>query len=146
MAIPSSMRKFLVVTNWPRVVVDTLRSRQRLRSLNLAGEESPDANLARIRQASNLDAHLSMFLTDTKVYGRGFLSCGSNETNPKSPLIRAESPRQVAAEVDVRTEMMTAAALRSTCLTQRSGLAGIAPRTSGARSTGTTTASAACPW
>jgi hypothetical protein len=110
MAIPSSMRKFLVVTNWPRVVVDTLRSRQRLRSLNLAGEESPDANLARIRQASNLDAHLSMFLTDTKVYGRGFLSCGSNEANPKSPLIRAESPRQVAAEVDVRTEMMTAAA------------------------------------
>jgi hypothetical protein len=110
MAIPSSMRKFLVVTNWPRVVVDTRRSRQRLRALSLAGEDTPNADLARVRQASNLDAHLSMFLTDTKVYGRGFLSCGSNEANPKSPLIRAESPRQVAAEVDVRTEMMTAAA------------------------------------
>lgn len=110
MAIPASMRKFMVVTNWPRVVVDTLRSRQRLRSFMLAGEDTPNAELARVRQATNFDAHLSMFLTDTKVYGRGFLSCGGNEANPKSPIIRAESPRQVAAEVDVRTETMTAAA------------------------------------
>ena len=110
MAIPSSMRKFLVVTNWPRVVVDTLRSRQRLRSLSLVGEDTPNEDLARVRQATNLDAHLAMFLRDTKVFGRGFLSCGSNEANPRSPIIRAESPRQVAAEVDVRTEVMTAAA------------------------------------
>jgi len=110
MAIPASMRRFLVVTNWPRVVVDTLRSRQRLRSLSLVGEDTANPDLSRVRQASNFDAHLAMFLTDTKVYGRGFMSCGSNEGNPGSPIIRAESPREMAAEVDVRTETMTAAA------------------------------------
>jgi len=110
MAIPPTMRRFLVVSNWPRVVVDTIRSRQRMRSMMLAGEDVADERLMRARRASNLDAHLSMFETDVLVYGRGFLSCGTNESSPGSPLVRAESPRQMVAEVDIRTETMIAAA------------------------------------
>jgi len=110
MAIPQSMRRFLVVANWPRVVVDTMRSRQRMRSMMLAGEDAVNPQLLAARRATNLDAHLAMFETDVLVYGRGFLSCGSNEAAPDSPLVRAESPRQMVAEVDIRTETMLAAA------------------------------------
>jgi hypothetical protein len=110
MAIPPSMRKFLVVANWPRVVVDTMRSRQRMRSMMLAGEDAVNPQLLAARRATNLDAHLAMFETDVLVYGRGFLSCGSNEAAAGSPLVRAESPRQMVAEVDIRTETMLAAA------------------------------------
>lgn len=109
MMIPPAMRKFLVIANWPRVVVDTLRSRQRLRSFMIAGEDTANEQLAAMRRASNFDAHLAMFNTDVLVYGRGFLSCGAREGS-RLPLVRAESPRQMAAEVDVRTETMTAAA------------------------------------
>ncbi len=110
MAIPQSMRRFLVVANWPRVVVDTMRSRQRMRSMMLAGEDTVNPQLLAARRATNLDAHLAMFETDVLVYGRGFLSCGSNEAATGSPLVRAESPRQMVAEVDIRTETMLAAA------------------------------------
>ena len=110
MAIPPSMRRFIVVSNWPRVVVDTIRSRQRMRSMMLAGEHTVNQPLLAARRATNLDAHLAMFGTDVLVYGRGFLSCGANESAPGMPLVRAESPRQMVAEVDIRTETMLAAA------------------------------------
>ena len=43
MAIPPSMRRFLVVANWPRVVVRTITGRQKVRALILPGEETrPD--------------------------------------------------------------------------------------------------------
>lgn len=109
LAIPPPLRRFLVITNWPRVVVDTLRGRMRLRSLGVAGVEGPDKRLQDMRRANNLDAHLAMFCTDVLVYGRGFLSAGTR-ANSNIPLVRAESPRQIAATVDVRDEVMTAAA------------------------------------
>ena len=107
LSIPPAMRRFLVITNWPRVVVDTMRSRMRLRSFMVAGEDTPNELLQRVRRSTNFDAHLSMFNTDLLVYGRGFMSCGKRENG--GTLIRAESPRQIAAEVDVRLESMTAA-------------------------------------
>src|SRR5690606_34584673 len=51
-----------------------------------------------------------MYRRDKLVFGRGFLSVGANERNRDLPLVRVESPREVEAMVDVRTETMTAAA------------------------------------
>ena len=45
MALPPNMRRFLVVVNWPRVVVDTIEHRQNVRSLVLPGEETADPQL-----------------------------------------------------------------------------------------------------
>ena len=110
MAIPPEMRRFLVITNWCRTVVDTINDRQQVRSLILPGEETADPLLRRIWDANNLSAHISMFNADRMIYGRAFLSAGSNEDDPELPLIRVESPRQMAAIVDVRRERMVAAA------------------------------------
>jgi hypothetical protein len=54
MAIPPAMRRFLVITNWCRTVVDTINDRQQVRSLILPGEETADPQLRAIWDANNL--------------------------------------------------------------------------------------------
>jgi len=110
MAIPPNMRRFLVVANWPRVVVRTIAGRQKVRALILPGEETADPVLRAIWDANNLTAHTRMFRRDALTYGRAFLSVGSNEANPSMPLVRVESPREMEALVDIRREEMLAAA------------------------------------
>ena len=110
MAIPTEMRRFLVIANWTRQVVDVPVSRQRLRWMTLPGEDTADPTLQAIYDANNLASHIRMFSRDAKIYGRAFMSVGSNEDAPELPLMRVEPPRAMAALVDVRTEKMTAAA------------------------------------
>jgi len=110
MAIPPTMRKFLVIANWGRVVADTINDRQQVRSLILPGEETADPQLQAIWDASNMPAQFRMFNLDRLIYGRSFLSVGTNEDDPSLPLIRAESPREMVADVDVRREALKSAA------------------------------------
>ncbi len=110
MAIPPSMRKFLVIANWCRTVVDTIDSRQQVRSFILPGEETDDPRLRAIWDASNLSSHVSMFNVDRMVYGRAFMSVGTNEDDKTLPWVRVESPREMSAIVDVRREVVTSAA------------------------------------
>lgn len=109
MAIPPEMRRFLVIANWCRSYVDTINDRQQVRSLILPGEETADPMLRAIWDANNMTAQLSMFNRDRMVYGRSFISAGTNEENEELPLVRVESPRQMSALVDVRLEKMIAA-------------------------------------
>lgn len=110
LTIPPSLRRFTVIVNWPRTVVDTINDRQQVRSLILPGEETADPRLRAIWDGSNMSAHLRMFNRDRMVYGRAFLSVGSNEDDPSLPLVRVESPREMVADVDVRREVITSAA------------------------------------
>lgn len=110
MAIPPNMRKFLVIANWPRVVVDTINDRQQVRALYLPGEETADPTLRAIWDANNMASHFRMFNLDRLIYGRAYLSAGTNESNRDLPFIRAESPREMVADVDVRREVVTSAA------------------------------------
>lgn len=110
MAIPPQMRRFLVVANWPRVVVRTITGRQKVRSMILPGEETIDPTLRAIWDANNLSAHTKMYRKDKLIYGRAFMSVGANERSAERPIVRVESPREMEALVDVRTETMTCAA------------------------------------
>jgi hypothetical protein len=110
MAIPPSMRRFLVIANWCRAYVDTTNDREQVRSLILPGEETADPQLRAIWDANNLSAHVAMFNRERMIYGRSFLSVGSNEDTESLPLVRVESAREMSALVDVRRERMVAAA------------------------------------
>ena len=110
LTIPPSLRKFVVIANWCRTVVDTIADRQQVRSLVLPGEETADPRLRAIWDANNMQAHLRMFNLDRMIYGRAFLSVGANERDASLPLIRVESPREMVAEIDPRREVVTAAA------------------------------------
>lgn len=106
MAIPPEMRRFMVPLGWPRVVVETITSRQQVRSMILPGEERADKTLQEISDANNLTAQLDMWRQDYLTYGRGFLSTGKGD---RFPLVRSESPRFIEAMVDQREQTMTAA-------------------------------------
>ena len=110
MAIPPNMRRFLVIVNWPRVVVDTIERRQNVRSLVLPGRETDDKRLRAIWDGNNMDADLTMFNLDTLIYGRGFLSVGANEDDRRIPLMHVESPREMVADVDQRKRSLKSAA------------------------------------
>jgi hypothetical protein len=109
MAIPPNMRRFLVVANWPRVVVRTSPAGS-VRSLILPGEETADPQLRAIWDASNLSAHTKMFRRDKLIYGRGVHVGRRERADRNLPLVRVESPREIEALVDTRREEMTAAA------------------------------------
>lgn len=110
MAIPPRMRRFIVVANWSRVLVDTIESRQSVRSLMVEGEETDDPTLRAIWNASRMGGQVKMFNRDRLIFGRSFLSVGTNEDDPTRPLVRAESPREMTAEVDIRRERIERAA------------------------------------
>ena len=110
MAIPPNMRRFMVYVNWCDTYVTSHTDRQQVRSIILPGEESTDPQLRAIYDASNLDAKVPMFSDDAHTFGRAFWSVGANEDNASLPLVRAESPLEMCARVDLRRERMTAAA------------------------------------
>lgn len=109
MAIPPQMRRFLVIGNWCRQVVDVPVARQQMRAMILPGKEESDPTLRAICDANNLDSHIRMFSRDAKIFGRSFMSVGTNEADETMPLMRVEPPQAMAALVDVRTERMAAA-------------------------------------
>ena len=110
MAIPPQMRRFMVYVNWCDTYVTSHTDRQQVRSIILPGEESTDPQLRAIYDASNLDAKVPMLSDDAFTFGRAFWSVGTNEDNPSLPLVRAESPLEMCARVDLRREQMLAAA------------------------------------
>ena len=110
MAVPPSFRRFLLVANWPGMYVESIESRQDVRSLILPGQETADPQLTAIYDANNLDADLSLFLDDRYTYGRAFFSVGANEDDSSLPLIHVESPTEMTGLVDIRKRTMTSAA------------------------------------
>lgn len=110
MAIPPSMRQFMVFVGWCDTLVTGHTDRQQVRSLILPGEESTDPQLRDIYDASNMDAKVPMASDDGWTFGRSFWSVGTNEDDRSLPLVRAESPLEMSALVDVRRERMQAAA------------------------------------
>jgi hypothetical protein len=109
LAIPPSLRRFLVIVNWPRVVADTIERRQNVRSLILPDQEMTDPLLREIWDANNMDADLTLFNQDRLIYGRAYMSVGSNEDDPSLPLMHVESPREVTSLIDIRKRRMDAA-------------------------------------
>ena len=109
MAIPPDMRRFMVVANWARVVVRTIAGRQKMRAMILPGQETADPKLLAMQNATNLGGQMKMYRKDKLIFGRAFLSAGTNADNPRQPIVRVESPRSVEAIVDPRTERMTSA-------------------------------------
>ena len=109
LAVPPELRRFETVVNWPRVTVDALEERLDVKSLMLPGTDVADAGLQEGWDANNLDSEASLVHLDTMVYGRGFVSVGTNGEDHEHPLIAVESPRQMTAKVDPRTKRITSA-------------------------------------
>ena len=108
-AVPPELRKFEMVVNWPRVVVDTIEHRQDIKALLLPGSDVADQSLMDLWRANNLDSDLSLLNKDLLIYGRGFMCVGANPDSKDLSLITVESPREITVQVDKRTRRITAA-------------------------------------
>lgn len=110
MAVPEEYDVFATPIGWPGMLVEQIESRQDVRALILPDTETADPILADAWDANDMDSEVPLFLWDRYTYGRSFFSVGANEDDPKMPLMRVESPRQMTAKVDVRRRVMTSAA------------------------------------
>lgn len=116
-----------VALGWPMLAVDPLEER-----LDVLGFRYPedsedadsdvdaeelarfagDANLQRVWQDNNLDEESQMGHVDALAMRRSYICVGANEDDEDVPLVTAESPLEVFAEVDPRTRKVRAAIRR----------------------------------
>jgi hypothetical protein len=111
LSIPPELETFTVVLNWPRVTVDALERRLDVQGFR-AGDGKPDPYLWDVWQYNNMDERASFAHTDALALGRSYVCIGTNDRDPRYPLITVESPYEMIALRDPRTHKVTAA-LRS---------------------------------
>ncbi|RSX56764.1 phage portal protein [Bifidobacterium samirii] len=101
-AVPPQLRPFIFPLNWPRVTVDTIVQRQRVRSFSMPDDETASRMLREIWEANNMESQQVLNHTETRVQGHGFVAVGANPRDPDHPLITVESARNMIARVDPR--------------------------------------------
>lgn len=111
-----------VVINWPRLVVDSLEERLDIEGFRFSasGDSTTeddnagdaDENLWRIWQANNMDEASQQAHVDALVMKRAFITVGTDEDDPETPKVTAESPLQMYADFDPGTRKVRAALKR----------------------------------
>lgn len=108
-SVPEAMRLFELFVAWPEVTVEAIVERADLRALIRPGEVRADDYLMELADYNDLQSEVVLHNRDKLIYGRAFWTVGSNELDPRMPLIRAESPRNMEVLLDPRTRAITAA-------------------------------------
>lgn len=109
-AVPPELRIFKAAVNVPRMAVDEVVRRQKLRGFQRTGTDGVDPGLREAWEHNNLNSQSLLCHLDARLYGRSFVSVTSNEEDPEHPIITVESPEGFA--VDVSPRRVTRAALR----------------------------------
>lgn len=112
LAVPEELRIFELVANWPRMYVDEVARRQKVKSIYRPGRPQADPDLREAFDANNLRAEIPILAKESMIFGRCFMAVGTNEDDKDHPLITVESPRQMACLVNQRRRRMDAAMRR----------------------------------
>lgn len=103
------LEQFQTVVNVPRVSVDEPVRRQLFKAFQRRGSAGADPVLRKAWEANNLDSQAPLCHKDTRIFGRSFVTVGSNPDDPEHPLIQVENPREFAVLVDPRRRRIRAA-------------------------------------
>jgi hypothetical protein len=109
LAVPPELRKFTTIVNWPALVVEAIEERCDVKSFLRGGQDRTDSELRDAWDGNNLDSEFPLTFIDMLVYGRGYLSVGSNEDDAENPIIAVESPTEMALEINPRNRRVLAA-------------------------------------
>lgn len=101
-----------VIIAWPQLVVDAIEERLDVEGFRLPNEDSGDDDLWRVWQANDMDEQTQIGHVDALAMRRYYVSVGTNEDDAQTPLISAESPLEVFADIDPRTRKVRAALRR----------------------------------
>ena len=109
-AIPEELKHFTVILEWAGVPVDAIEHRLDLTGFRMPGTATADTSLWDVWQYNNMDERAGFAHLDALALGSSFVSVGTNERDPKMPIISVESPLEMVAKRDPRTHVVTAAA------------------------------------
>lgn len=96
---------------WCQLAVDSIVERLFVQGIK-SGDKSLDEEFRRVWTANNMDLGLVMAMTDAEVMRRAYVSVGTNEDDPETPLLRPESPIELYVDIDPRTGKARAALRR----------------------------------
>ncbi len=114
LSTPPAMRKLMAAIGWPRMYVDSIEERLDIEGFRIAGESQVIENLTDWWQINGLDELSGMAHLDALIYGRSYITVSMPGANDRDlpagvPVIRVESPLNMYAEFDVRTNKVTRA-------------------------------------
>lgn len=101
-----------VIIAWPQLVVDTIEERLDVEGFRLPDEQDEDKDFWRIWQSNDLDEQSQLAHVDALTMRRAYMTVGTNEDDPSTPLVTAESPLEMYADIDPRTRTVRAALRR----------------------------------
>ncbi|MFF4600565.1 phage portal protein [Amycolatopsis sp. NPDC001319] len=101
-----------VVIGWPQLVVDAVEERLDVEGFRVPTEDADDEDLWRIWQANDMDEQSQLAHVDALVMKRSYVTVGTNEKDQTTPILAAESPLEMYADVDPRTRTLRAALRR----------------------------------
>lgn len=101
-----------VVINWPQLVVDCLEERLDVTGFRLPDSGEADRELWRVWQHNDLNEQATMAHTDALALGRSYVTVGSRDDSSDVPLVTAESPLELYADIDPRDRTVRAALRR----------------------------------
>ena len=106
-ALPPELRVLETVINVPRMAVDEPVRRQKLRAFYRIGNSvEEDPALREAIEYNNLASESSLTHKETRIFGRSFVTVGTNADEPDHPLITTEDPRQIACHVNPRNRQI----------------------------------------
>lgn len=114
-AVPPELQMFETVVNWPRTYVSEVARRQKPKSIIMRGSGTKKklrkaaAALQEGFDANNLASEIPLLNVEKMIYGRCFMTVGSNEDDAEHPLMSVESPTQMSCLIDQRRRRMDAA-------------------------------------
>lgn len=108
LSIPPELERFAVWLAWPSTTVDSVEQRLDVTGFRLPGQAA-DKSLWEAWQYNNMDERQTFAHTDALALARSYVCVGTNEDDPKFPLITVESPMEMVAVRDARTHRVTAA-------------------------------------
>lgn len=103
-----------VIIAWPQLVVDSVEERLDVEGFRLPDEEQQDDDLWRVWQSNDMDEQSQLGHVDALTMRRYYVAVGTNEDDEDTPLLTAESPLEVFADIDPRTRKVRAALRRVT--------------------------------
>jgi hypothetical protein len=109
LAVPPNLQGLITLVNWPRITVDTVEHRLDVEGFRLPGSEQADQRLWEAWQANDLDEESQLAHVDALALRRSYATVSSPDDGVEFPLVRVESPREMAHEWDSRRREVTAA-------------------------------------
>lgn len=108
LAVPPQLRQFETVINVPRMAVDEVKRRMKVRFLIEPGEEKDSPDLRGIYDDNNMESSLPMLFADMLIFGRAYASVSANPVTGKARIAIEHAP-DMAVMRDIRTHEVSAA-------------------------------------